>query len=139
MRAVPCSTLPRLASSQRLVASLLVGAALFACAGDSGPPLPSRVPDAAVAPPPSAPAQKGTLPPSQTEGEVRMIAAQYDDAIFLGSPLRQPGCPQLNMTTMTGYPQYGYQGIRNMARLMASSMEHAARPRSTLFRRVLYG
>jgi hypothetical protein len=43
------------------------------------------------------------------------------------------------MTTITGYPQYGYQGIRNMARLMASSLEHASRPRSRLFRQVLYG
>jgi hypothetical protein len=43
------------------------------------------------------------------------------------------------MTTITGYPQYGYQGIRNMARLMESGLEHASRPRSTLFRKALYG
>ena len=43
------------------------------------------------------------------------------------------------MTTITGYPQYGYQGIRNMARLVRSSLEHAGRPRSRLFRQVLYG
>jgi nitrogenase molybdenum-iron protein alpha/beta subunit len=76
---------------------------------------------------------------SETQAEVEMIAAQYDDALYLGSPLRQPGIPQMNMTTITGYPQYGYQGIRNMARLMASSLEHAGRPRSRLFRQVLYG
>ncbi len=76
---------------------------------------------------------------SETQEEVEMIAAQYDDAVYLGSPLRQPGIPQLNMTTQTGYPQYGYQGIRNMARLVQSSLEHAARPRSRLFRQVLYG
>jgi nitrogenase molybdenum-iron protein alpha/beta subunit len=76
---------------------------------------------------------------SETQGEVETIAAQYDDAIYLGSPLRQPGVPQLNMTTITGFPQYGYQGIRNMARLMETSMRHAARPRSRLFREVLYG
>jgi len=76
---------------------------------------------------------------SETQGEVEMIAAQYEDALYLGSPLRQPGVPQLNMTTITGFPQYGYQGIRNMARLVETSMEHAARPRSRLFRQVLYG
>jgi len=76
---------------------------------------------------------------TETQEEVEMIAAQYDNAIYLGSPLRQPGIPQLNMTTITGYPQYGYQGIRNIARLMRVGMEQAAHPRSRLFRQVLYG
>jgi nitrogenase molybdenum-iron protein alpha/beta subunit len=76
---------------------------------------------------------------SQTQNEVEMLASQYDNAVYLGTPLRQPGIPQMNMTTITGYPQYGYQGIRNMARLIQSSMEHANRPRSMLFRKVLYG
>ena len=76
---------------------------------------------------------------ASTQDEVQDIAAQYDNAIYLGSPLRQPGIPQMNMTTITGYPQYGYQGIRNMARLVQSSLEHAGRPRSRLFRQVLYG
>ncbi len=76
---------------------------------------------------------------SATQAEVEEIAAGYDNALFVGSPLRQPGCPQINMTTITGYPQYGYQGIRNMARLVEAGLQHAARPRSRLFRRVLYG
>lgn len=76
---------------------------------------------------------------SQTEGEIEMIAAEYDNAIFVGSPLRQPGIPQMNMTTITGYPQYGYAGIRNMARLVQVAMANASRPRSKLFRAVLYG
>jgi nitrogenase molybdenum-iron protein alpha/beta subunit len=76
---------------------------------------------------------------SRTQAEVEMIAAQYEDPIYVGSPLRQPGVPQMNMTTITGYPQYGYEGIRNMARLVASGLEHAGRPRSRLFRQVLYG
>ena len=76
---------------------------------------------------------------TETQSEVEMISAQYDNAIYVGSPLRQPGIPQVNMTTITGYPQYGYQGIRNMARLMQSSIQHAGRPRSRLFREVLYG
>ena len=76
---------------------------------------------------------------SETQAEVELIAALYEDAIFVGSPLRQPGIPQMNMTTITGFPQYGYQGIRNMARLMESGLEHAGRPRSRLFKQVLYG
>jgi nitrogenase molybdenum-iron protein alpha/beta subunit len=81
---------------------------------------------------------------SNTQGDVAEIAVEYEaatqgKAIYLGSPLRQPGIPQLNMTTMTGFPQYGYAGIRNIARLMESSLENAARPRSKLFHQVLYG
>ena len=76
---------------------------------------------------------------TETQSEVETIARQYDDAIYLGSPRRQPGIPQMNLTTITGFPQYGYEGIRNMARLITVGTEHAARPRSTLFRRVLYG
>ncbi len=76
---------------------------------------------------------------SETEAELEMIAAQYDNAIYLGSPLRQPGVPQVNLTTMTGYPHYGYSGIKNIARLVQSGVENASRPRSKLFREVLYG
>ena len=76
---------------------------------------------------------------TETQEEVESLAAQYEDAIYLGTPLRQPGIPQVNMTTITGYPQYGYQGIRNMARLVGSSLVHAGRPRSRLFRQALYG
>jgi nitrogenase molybdenum-iron protein alpha/beta subunit len=76
---------------------------------------------------------------ASTQEEVQDIATQYDNAIYLGSPLRQLGIPQMNMTTQTGYPQYGYQGIRNMARLVQAGLAHADRPRSKLFRRVLYG
>lgn len=75
----------------------------------------------------------------ETEAELEMIAAQYDNAVYLGSPSRQPGVPQVNLTTMTGYPHFGYRGIRNLARLVQSSMEHAHRPRSKLFGAVLYG
>ncbi|MFC1957310.1 nitrogenase component 1 [Chloroflexota bacterium] len=75
----------------------------------------------------------------QTESELEMIAAQYDNAIYLGSPMRQPSVPQVNLTTMTGYPHFGFNGIKNMARLVQSSIENAQRPRSKLFREVLYG
>ena len=76
---------------------------------------------------------------SETEAELEMIAAQYDNAVYLGSPLRQPGVPQVNLTTVTAYPHFGFHGIKNMGRLMQSSMEHASRSRSKLFREVLYG
>ena len=75
----------------------------------------------------------------ETEEELESIASQYDNAVYLGTPLRQPGIPQMNLSTMTGFPQYGYRGIENMARLARSAMEHAGRPRSRLFREVLYG
>ena len=75
----------------------------------------------------------------QTESEIRKLVSEYDNAIFFGTPMRQPGIPQVNLTTRTGYPQYGYPGVRNIARLVESAIANAARPRSALFRKVLYG
>ena len=75
----------------------------------------------------------------QTESEIQELVTEYDDAIFFGTPMRQPGIPQVNLTTRTGYPQYGYPGIRNIARLVESAVSNATRPRSALFRKVLYG
>jgi nitrogenase molybdenum-iron protein alpha/beta subunit len=75
----------------------------------------------------------------QTESEMKNLVTEYDDAIFFGTPMRQPGIPQVNLTTRTGYPQYGYPGIRNLARLVESAVVNAVRPRSRLFRQVLYG
>jgi nitrogenase molybdenum-iron protein alpha/beta subunit len=75
----------------------------------------------------------------QTEFEIEELVTDYDNAIFLGTPMRQPGIPQVNLTTRTGFPQYGFPGIRNIARLMESAVANAGRPRSKLFRQVLYG
>jgi nitrogenase molybdenum-iron protein alpha/beta subunit len=75
----------------------------------------------------------------QTESELEAIARQYDNAVYLGSPLRQPGVPQINLSTQTGYPHYGFAGVKNLARMARISMENSGRPRSTLFRKVLYG
>jgi len=75
----------------------------------------------------------------QTEFEIQKLVTGYDNAIFFGTPMRQPGIPQVNLTTRTGYPQYGYPGIRNVARLVESAVANASRPRSSLFRKVLYG
>ncbi len=75
----------------------------------------------------------------QTEFEVEKLAAEYDNAIYFGTPLRQPGIPQVNLTTRTGYPHYGYPGVSNIARLVESAVTNAHRPRSKLFRKVLYG
>ena len=75
----------------------------------------------------------------QTEFEIEKLVTEYDNAIFLGTPMRQPGIPQVNLTTRTGFPQYGFPGIRNIARLVESAVANASRPRSRLFRQVLYG
>ena len=75
----------------------------------------------------------------QTESELEKLVTEYDNAIYFGTPMRQPGIPQVNLTTRTGYPQYGYPGIRNLARLVESAVANAERPRSKLFRKVLYG
>ena len=75
----------------------------------------------------------------QTEFQLEKLVKEYDNAIFFGTPMRQPGIPQVNMTTRTGYPHYGYSGIKNMARLVESAVDNADRPRSKLFRKVLYG
>ena len=72
-----------------------------------------------------------------TNSSVSYTAIPADDGTFNESTVVI--LAQMNMTTITGYPQYGYQGIRNMARLVQSAMEHAGRPRSALFRRMLYG
>ena len=76
---------------------------------------------------------------SQSELEIQHLVDGYDNAIFFGTPMRQPGIPQVNLTTRTGFPQYGYPGIKNIARLVESAVMHSARPRSRLFREVLYG
>ncbi len=75
-----------------LLAGLLVAAGVFACATESGDPLPPRVPTAAAAPTPPAPAEKGTLPSSQSDAEVdRLFAAKLtqlrESARELGQPL----------------------------------------------------
>ena len=75
----------------------------------------------------------------ETEFELEKLVTEYDNAIFFGAPQRQPGIPQVNLTTRTGFPQYGYPGIRNIARLVESAVVNADRPRSKLFRQVLYG
>ena len=75
----------------------------------------------------------------QTESEIEELVTDYEDPIFFGTPMRQPGIPQVNLTKETGFPQYGYPGVRNVARLVESALANASRPRSRLFREVLYG
>lgn len=78
---------------RRRLAWSFVGVVLVACAGPSTRPLPARVPDAAAAAPASsAPARKGTLPPSQSKAEVdALFAAKLtelrESARELGQPL----------------------------------------------------
>ncbi|MFX1508206.1 MAG: nitrogenase associated protein, partial [Promethearchaeota archaeon] len=73
------------------------------------------------------------------EEELEAISEEYFDAIYLGNPERCPKIPVVNFTTRTGFPQYGYRGIRNIARLVKSALTNINRPRSKLFRQVLYG
>jgi len=75
----------------------------------------------------------------ETEEELKVIVAEYDDAIYLGNPRRYPDVPMVNLTTSTGYPHYSYKGIRNIATLAKSAMQNSTRPRSKLFQQVLYG
>ena len=75
----------------------------------------------------------------ETEEDLITIVAVYDDAIYLGNPQRYPGIPMVNLTTTTGYPHYGYAGIRNIARLVKSAMLNSSRPRSEFFQKVLFG
>ena len=82
----------------------------------------------------------GTFRSSQeTEMELESIASQYEDAIYLGNPERYPNIPVANFTTRTAYPHYGYRGIKNIAKLLKTACEYSSRPRSKLFKSVLYG
>ena len=76
---------------------------------------------------------------SESEEELETIAAEYDNAIYLGNPQRYPDIPVANFTSPTAYPHYGYRGIRNIAKLLKSAMQNSSRPRSKLFKHVLYG
>ncbi len=74
-----------------------------------------------------------------TEMELEQLAREYENPIYIGNPIRYPDCPVVNMTTMTGFPQYGFAGIRNFARLISSAVENFGRPRSKIFKQVFYG
>ena len=74
-----------------------------------------------------------------TERELERLAREYESPIYIGNPIRYPDCPVVNMTTVTGMPQYGYAGIRNFARLIADAVENFGRPRSRIFKQVFYG
>ncbi len=90
---------------------------------------------------------------SDTETEIEAIAAEAAQAggrpIYFGVPSRMPGRPGLagaelgvpvvNLTSEVGTPQYGYGGLRNIADMVERAVRHAERPRSRLFREVLYG
>jgi len=75
----------------------------------------------------------------ETQEELEAIVSEYDDAIYLGNPRRCSGIPVVNLTTRTGYPHYGYRGIKNIAALVRSAVENSSRARSELFQRILYG
>lgn len=86
---------------------------------------------------------------ADTEVEIEAIAAEVAAGmsgargrpIYFGVPSRMPGggCPVVNLTSEVGTPQYGYGGLRNITHMVEQSVRHAERPRSRLFREVLYG
>lgn len=74
-----------------------------------------------------------------TERELELLAQEYENPIYIGNPIRYSDCPIVNMTTVTGMPQYGYAGIRNFARLISDAIENFGRPRFRIFKQVFYG
>lgn len=76
---------------------------------------------------------------SDTEQEMRRLVATYDEAIYFGVPNRFPGVPVVNLTSELGMPQFGFTGITKIARMVKSAVDQHHRPRSRLFRHVLYG
>ncbi len=77
----------------------------------------------------------------ETEDELERIVKEYDNAIFFGNSGRFPPCPVVNLTLMNPafQPQYGFQGIQNIAALVRQALENKDLPRSRLFRGMLYG
>ena len=77
----------------------------------------------------------------ETELELEAIVRQYDKPLFFGNSGRFPPCPVVNLTLMNPMfqPQYGFQGIKNIAALVRQALEHKDLPRSRLFRGMLYG
>jgi nitrogenase molybdenum-iron protein alpha/beta subunit len=77
----------------------------------------------------------------ETEDELEAIVSEYDDPIFFGNSGRFPPCPVVNLTLLNPafQPQYGFQGIRNIAALVRQALENKDLPRSRLFRGMLYG
>jgi len=80
---------------------------------------------------------------SETEEEIEAIVASLratrKEPIYFGVPNRLPDCPVVNLTSEVGFPQYGYGGLENIVRKVEEGAKHHMRPRSRLFREVLYG
>jgi len=77
----------------------------------------------------------------ETEDELEAIVKEYDNPIFFGNSGRFPPCPVVNLTLMNPsfQPQYGFQGIKNIAALVRQALENKDLPRSRLFKGMLYG
>jgi len=50
----------------------------------------------------------------ETQEELVTMAAEYDQAIYLGNPRRYPGVPLVNLTTRTAYPTTVTEGSETL-------------------------
>jgi nitrogenase molybdenum-iron protein alpha/beta subunit len=76
---------------------------------------------------------------SETEEELEEVIREYDNAIYFGSSDRYPPCPVVNLGLISRFPRYGFRGIQNIAKLIKSVLEDTSRPRSKLFKGMIYG
>ncbi|MBE9502314.1 MAG: nitrogenase associated protein [Dehalococcoidia bacterium] len=75
----------------------------------------------------------------QTEEELEKVVQGYDNAIYFGSSDRYPPCPVVNLGLVSRFPRYGFKGIQNIARLVETALKDTSRPRSKLFKEMIYG
>jgi nitrogenase molybdenum-iron protein alpha/beta subunit len=76
---------------------------------------------------------------SETEEELERVIQGYDNVIYFGSSDRYPPCPVVNLGLISRFPRFGFRGIQNIAKLVETALEDTSRPRSKLFKEMIYG
>ena len=76
---------------------------------------------------------------SETEEELEKIVQGYDNVIYFGSSDRYPSCPVVNLGLISRFPRFGFRGIQNIAKLIETALKDTSRPRSRLFKEMIYG
>jgi nitrogenase molybdenum-iron protein alpha/beta subunit len=76
---------------------------------------------------------------SETEEELEKVVQGYDNVIYFGSSDRYPPCTVVNLGLISRFPRYGFRGIKNIAKLIETALEDTLRPRSKLFKQMIYG
>jgi len=76
---------------------------------------------------------------SETEEELERIVQGYDNVIYFGSSDRYPDCPVVNLGLISRFPRFGFRGIQNIAKLVETALKDTSRPRSKLFKEMIYG